>query len=104
MFGTVTSGMIADELKHQFDISLEKRKIHLVEPIKTLGEHAVEMNLHADVKCSLKLLVESANPLPPPEEPKAEAQAEAKTEKRGRRPYGSHARREEKPAGKAASK
>src|SRR5512137_3049900 len=29
MFGTVTSGMIADELKHQFDISLDKRKIHV---------------------------------------------------------------------------
>src|ERR1700759_1409612 len=38
MFGTVTSGMIADELKHQFDITLDKRKIHLDHPIRTLGE------------------------------------------------------------------
>jgi large subunit ribosomal protein L9 len=97
MFGTVTTGMIADELKHQFDISLEKRKIHLAEPIRSLGEHEVEMHLHADVKCSLKLQVESANPLPPPEEPKAESQ-DARTEKRGRRPYGAPSRREEKPA------
>src|SRR5277367_5079507 len=35
MFGTVTAGMIADELKHQFDITLEKRKIHLEHAIKT---------------------------------------------------------------------
>jgi large subunit ribosomal protein L9 len=28
MFGTVTSGMIADQIKTQFDISLDKRKIH----------------------------------------------------------------------------
>jgi hypothetical protein len=29
LFGTVTAGMIADELKHQFDIALDKKKIHL---------------------------------------------------------------------------
>ena len=29
IFGTVTSGMIADQLKTQFDITLDKRKIHL---------------------------------------------------------------------------
>src|ERR1700742_565337 len=34
MFGSVTSGMIADELKHQFDITLDKKKIHLEHPIK----------------------------------------------------------------------
>ena len=39
MFGAVTAGMIVDELKHQFDISLDKRKIHLEHPIKNLGEY-----------------------------------------------------------------
>src|SRR6266849_2467207 len=29
LFGAVTAGMIADELKHQFDVALDKRKIHL---------------------------------------------------------------------------
>jgi large subunit ribosomal protein L9 len=29
MFGTVTAGMIADQLKTQFDVTLDKRKIHL---------------------------------------------------------------------------
>src|SRR5678809_636214 len=38
MFGTVTSGMIADQLKTQFDVSLEKRKIQLESPIRTLGD------------------------------------------------------------------
>ena len=50
MFGSVTAGMIADELKHQFDISLDKRKIHLEHPIRALGDHEVELNLHAEVK------------------------------------------------------
>ena len=88
MFGTVTTGMIADQLKTQFDISLDKRKIHLEQPIRTLGEHQVEMRLHADVTTTLKVRVESSTPLPeavaaPATEAKKE---EAKTEKRGRRP------------------
>ena len=90
MFGTVTSGMIADQLKTQFDISLDKKKIHLEQPIRTLGEHEVEMRLHADVASKLKLRVESSTPLPeaasaPAPAPEAKKQ-EPRTEKRGRRP------------------
>jgi large subunit ribosomal protein L9 len=64
MFGSVTAGTIADELKHQYEAALDKKKIHLAHPIKTLGEHEVELRLHADVKSSLKVKVESANPTP----------------------------------------
>src|SRR5439155_18205452 len=46
MFGSVTSGTIADELKHQFDILLDKRKILVDHPIRTLGEHDIELRLH----------------------------------------------------------
>src|ERR1700685_3012979 len=66
MFGSVTAGMIADELKHQFDITLDKKKIHLEHAIKALGEYEVEMHLHADVKSSLKVRVESLTPLAAP--------------------------------------
>ena len=76
MFGSVTSGTIADELQHQFEISLEKRKIHLENPIRTLGEHEVELHLHADVNATLKLRIESTTPHPPPEEPKAPSSKE----------------------------
>src|SRR5262249_57278356 len=72
MFGTVTSGMIADQLKTQFEISLDKRKIHLEHPIRTLGEHEIELRLHQDVNATLKLRVESSTPLPaPPAAPEA---------------------------------
>lgn len=91
LFGSVTSGTIADELKHQFDVSLEKRKIHLEKPIRHLGEFEIDMNLHADVKGKLKLRVESSNPLPPtvdPNAPKpaAEAAAPEADGKRERKP------------------
>jgi len=90
MFGTVTAGMIADQLKTQFDISLDKKKIHLDQPIRTLGDHEVELRLHADVKATLKVHVQSSTPAPepaapPPTEAKKE---EPRTEKRGRRPEG----------------
>lgn len=87
MFGTVTSGMIADQLKTQFDISLDKRKIHLEQPIRSLGEHEVELRLHADVNATLKLRVDSTTPLPEaPAAPAPEAKKEeTRTEKRGRR-------------------
>src|SRR5436309_11763676 len=48
MFGSVTSGTIADALKTQFDITLDKKKIHLEHPIKVLGEHEIELRLHPD--------------------------------------------------------
>lgn len=90
MFGTVTSGMIADQLKTQFEIALDKRKIHLEQAIRTLGEHEVELRLHPDVTSTLKVRVESTTPLPEVAAPAAtppEARKEApKTEKRGRRP------------------
>ena len=83
MFGSVTAGMIADELKHQFDIALDKRKIHLEHPLRSTGEYEIELNLHAEVKGSLKVRVESLTPAPAPS-PDA-APAGEKTEE-GRRP------------------
>ena len=88
IFGAVTSGMIADQLKTQFDVTLDKRKIHLDAPIRALGDHDVELRLHADVVTKLKVRVESTTPPPAlPVLPAAEAKKEEhRTEKRGWRP------------------
>jgi large subunit ribosomal protein L9 len=87
MFGTVTAGSIADQLKTQFDVTLEKRKIHLEHPIRALGEHDVELRLCPDVVTTLKVRVESTTP--PPALPVAPApegkKDDVRTEKRGRR-------------------
>ncbi len=84
LFGAVTAGMIADELKHQFDVTLDKKKIHLESPVKSLGEFEVELRLHAEVKSSLKVRVESATPVAAPVAPVVEAKPH--TEKRSKRP------------------
>jgi len=113
MFGSVTSGTIADELKHLFDISLDKKKIHLDHPIKTLGDHEVELRLHPEVTSTLKVHIESTTPLPPaPEatEPKGREGREGREgrpqreDRRGpRRPEGkTEVKAEAKPAVRAA--
>jgi large subunit ribosomal protein L9 len=98
MFGAVTSGMISEQLKTQFDITLDKKKIHLEHPIKTLGEHEVELHLHAEVKGTLKVRVESSTPVaappaetPSPAESKKDEGREGRYERRGRRPEGEKA-------------
>ena len=65
MFGSITAGTIVDELRHQYDAQVDKRKVHLEHPIKTLGEHEVPLHLHHDVNCTLKVRVESSTPLSP---------------------------------------
>ncbi|HEX4342660.1 MAG TPA: 50S ribosomal protein L9 [Verrucomicrobiae bacterium] len=102
LFGSVTTGMIADELKHQFDITLDKRKIQLEHPIKSLGEFEVAVSLHADVKSTLKLRVESTTPVVAA--PAAETGREVHTEKRGRRSAESAEKVEAAPAAEHADK
>jgi len=92
MFGSITAGTIADELRHQYDAQLDKRKINLPHPIKTLGEHEVPLHLHHDVDTTLKVRVESSTPLSPEVQaqlaaaaakaPKAEAKETGKGEGR----------------------
>jgi large subunit ribosomal protein L9 len=88
MFGSVTAGMITDELKHQFDISLDKKKIHLEHTIRATGDHEVELYLHPEVKGTLKVRVESLTSVtaPPPEsapaKPRKDEDREPRREKR----------------------
>jgi large subunit ribosomal protein L9 len=106
MFGAVTAGTVADELGHQFDIHLDKRKIHLEHPIRTLGDHEVELRLHQEITAKVKLHVESTTPPPVVETPEPrgrEGVGGPRTEKRGHRPErGERPERAEKPAEKGA--
>jgi large subunit ribosomal protein L9 len=93
MFGSVTSGMIVDELKHQFDISLDKKRIHLEHPIKVIGEYEVELHLHSEVKSTLKVHVQSLTPIAVSADAKPEAE-EAKRPRTEKRGHGRHAEAE----------
>jgi len=104
MFGTVTPGMIADELKHQFDITLDKKKIHLEAPIRALGEHEVELRLHAELKASIKIRVESLTPVVATPEAIAAAEAAAKAERPRTEKRGRHTEPEKAPVAATESK
>ncbi len=56
IFGTVTNQMISDSLKEKgYDI--EKRKIEITEPIKSLGIYSVSIKLHPSVSATVKTWV-----------------------------------------------
>lgn len=84
MFGSVTGSNIVDELERQLAVHLDHRKVHLEAPIKMVGEHDVELRLHAKVHATLKVVIESSTPLPPP--PTAEAPAPEAEAGEGERP------------------
>ena len=54
LFGSVTNQDIVESLSQQ-GISLERKKIHLEEPIKKLGTYQIPIKLHPDVHAVLKL-------------------------------------------------
>ena len=57
LYGSVTALDIAEFLtSHKIDI--DKRKIQLDEPIKTIGEYEVPIRLHRDVTVPIKVIVE----------------------------------------------
>jgi large subunit ribosomal protein L9 len=50
LFGSVTAANIADAITAQAGIDVDRHKIHLSEPIKSLGTHEVTLRLHAEVE------------------------------------------------------
>ena len=56
LYGSVTTMDIAAELERQ-GVNIDRRKITLDEPIKTLGEHAVHVKLHPQVTGTIKVIV-----------------------------------------------
>lgn len=56
LFGSVHANDIAEALKAQ-KIELDRRKIHLADPIRELGVYTVKVKLHPEVEASLKVWV-----------------------------------------------
>jgi large subunit ribosomal protein L9 len=56
LFGSVTSGDIAEALEKK-SFHIDRRKIQLHEPLKTVGEFTVPVKLHKDVTTHLKVIV-----------------------------------------------
>jgi large subunit ribosomal protein L9 len=60
LFGSITSADIADLLGKQ-GLATDKKKIEIAEPIKTLGDHVVQLRLHAGVQAPITVRVVTAS-------------------------------------------
>ena len=60
LFGSVTTTDIAEAVRQQTGIDLDKRAIHLDEHIRTVGAHAVQIRLHSDVQFTVNVEVVKA--------------------------------------------
>ena len=56
LYGSVTSGDIAEALSAR-QLSVDRRKIVLPEPLKTIGEHPVSIKLHRDVTATVTVKI-----------------------------------------------
>jgi large subunit ribosomal protein L9 len=66
-FGSITAQDLVARLKNEMGVEIDRHKLHLEHPIKTTGEHEVQIKLHHEVMATLRFDVKSA------EEPKVEA-------------------------------
>jgi len=57
LFGSVTATDIAEAVAVQANVILDRRKIHLEDPIKNVGSHEIAVRLHTDVEARLQVEV-----------------------------------------------
>lgn len=57
LFGSVTAANIVSSIEKARGIRLDRRRVRLDEPIKSLGTHQVPIQVHADIESSVKVIV-----------------------------------------------
>ena len=72
LFGSITNTMVADAVKKDLGVEVERKRIELNRAIKTSGLHTVKVSLYREIAAELHLQVGK-----PVEEPVEEAPAEA---------------------------
>ena len=57
LFGSVTADDVVDAIKQARGLKIDKRRVHLDEPIKTAGTHMVTVEVHDGVTTQIKTIV-----------------------------------------------
>lgn len=57
IFGSITPANIASAIERARGIHLDRRRVKLAEPIKSLGTHQVPVQVHGDVEANVKIIV-----------------------------------------------
>lgn len=55
LFGSITSKQVAQALNQQYSLKIDKRKMELSEPIKTLGYSNIPVKLHNKVTAKIRV-------------------------------------------------
>ena len=57
LFGSVTAAMIADAVKAQLGVDVDRKRVELGKPIKVAGAHTVAISLYREIKAEITVLV-----------------------------------------------
>jgi large subunit ribosomal protein L9 len=57
LFGAITAQDIADQIKKDLDVELDKKQVGLLQPIKKLGKYPIEIDLHRNVDATVNVVV-----------------------------------------------
>ena len=57
LFGSVTAALIADAIKAQLGMDIDRKRVELGKPIKVAGAHTVAISLYREIKAEVVVLV-----------------------------------------------
>ena len=57
LFGSVTAAMIADAIKDQLGVEIDRKRVELGKPIKVAGTHEVAISLYREIRANVVVLV-----------------------------------------------
>ncbi|MHB8636227.1 MAG: 50S ribosomal protein L9 [Fimbriimonadaceae bacterium] len=61
LFGAITNADVADAIKAQLGVTLDRKQVALIDPIKRLGTHKIELDLHRELDASITVVVFDPN-------------------------------------------
>ena len=79
LFGSVTPAQIAEAIKAELGVEVDRKRVGRGNAIKTCGKHEVEVNFYREISATVTVLVGVTEEEPAEEETEAEVEAEAET-------------------------
>lgn len=80
LYGSITNKDIAEKILEEKQVEVDKKKIALDEHLKEIGNYDIEIKLYKDVKCNLKVNVESDQPLEAEPQPEKSEESSEQSE------------------------
>lgn len=57
LFGSITAQQVADAINQAYGVNVDRRRVHLPEPLRQVGTHQVELRLHPEVRTEVNVEV-----------------------------------------------